>query len=111
MLPASRRLPRTAVSETAAKGRAASAGELSFKYKGLARGETTRFSVVIPKKAVPGSVGRHLVKRRVHHILAAELKKRPLSCAGVFFARKGVEKLSYHDLEALVGRLLGAARR
>ena len=109
MLPQEHRLSRENFKEVLTRGRSTAGAHFSFKYQKLRIGEKPRFSVVISKKVVKTAVGRHLIKRRVYSFLSSALKTK-LSLSGIFFARTGVDRLSFKDLTVELEGLLSVAR-
>lgn len=59
---------------------------------------TSRFAIVIPKKIIKGSVKRHLIKRKISHILKSFENKFPAHDY-IFFLGKYDETFSKEKIE------------
>ena len=110
MLPQEHRLSRETFKEVLMRGRSVPGAHFSFKYKKLGAGEKPRFSVVISKKVVKTATGRHLIKRRAYSFLSSALKTT-LPVSGIFFARGGVDLLSFKELILELEGFLSSSNR
>ena len=73
---------------------------LSFKYKLSPEAFVT---VVVSKKTIPSAVVRNKLKRRIRALFS---ESQNASLSGIFFAKKGIDTLSFHQLEKEVFSLL-----
>ena len=67
--------------------------------------DSNSFSIVVSKKVIGSAVKRNLLKKRVYSIIGGLLPSLP-SGGIIFFARKGVDKLSYQALKSEIIALL-----
>lgn len=108
MLPRARRVRKTAFNELLNRGSYGASPFFSIRFTksgqsgvGADVGITTTFStfaVVVSKKVAASAVARNKIKRKCYHALRDLLPKIKNSYKIVFFAKKGVEKLSFKEL-------------
>jgi ribonuclease P protein component len=103
-------VPRALVSEVMARGARFSSPHFSLciqrdkKFK-----DTAFFSFVVPVKVSKKAVVRNLIKRRGRAIVRTLLSPSPLSCAGLFFVKKGAEVLKFSEMREEIVFLLKKA--
>jgi ribonuclease P protein component len=66
-----------------------------------------RFRIIVSKKTIPLAVTRHLINRRLHHILAASLPSLPPRDLVIIIKSPSL-LLNFHQLEADLRHLLGS---
>lgn len=104
MLPRPKRLDRASFGSVASGKRAATR---HFSIS-LTPSPSGRAAVVVSKKVAKKSVDRHLLKRRVLAVLAADL---PAQYACIVYARAGSPTLSFKALAAEIQELLSSVRK
>lgn len=68
------------------------------------------FAVVVPKKVLAGAVARNKLKRQIFNIIDRMLKSEQASCSGIFFTKKGVDKLKFRQIVDQIGYLFSLAK-
>ncbi|MEI6296760.1 MAG: ribonuclease P protein component [bacterium] len=105
MLDKTRRIKKEYFEELLKKGKSAFSPLLSVKYLSNRQGKSI-FGFVISSKVAKKATERNLFKRRCRHIIKKNL---PLIKDGLtlsFFAKPGVTKLSFAELENEITLLL-----
>lgn len=104
MLPRPLRLTRQGFSNTRGLKRVHST-HFSLSYGHVEVAGLGGSGVIVPKKAVKGSVARHLLKRRVRAVLLPYSNP-----SGIFIvsARAKADTLSYQELEGELSALIGS---
>lgn len=92
------RLARIDFSALLKSGRRINTLHFSLLYSPTVSG----YAVVVSKKVIKTAVGRHKIKRRVQSILNTVTS----SYGYVIFARKGVNTLSFFEIQEELGTLL-----
>jgi len=67
---------------------------------------TPKFSFVVSKKVAAKAVERNRIKRRGYEAINELLKKGFNKKSGVFFAKKGISKLTFKELKEEIKSLL-----
>ncbi len=94
MLPKKRKLHKSEFPEIISKGRTFHTSHL---YARVVFDDTyTRVAFVVPKKVAKEVILRNKIKRRGYNILK-KIEIKPLR--GIFFAKKGIEKLSFEKMK------------
>ena len=70
-----------------------------------------RIAVVVSKKIEKSAVKRNKIRRRIYEILRLNLEKIPEKTDYIFVVfSKDVEKMSFSELESLLGELVSEAK-
>ena len=68
-----------------------------------------RFAFVVSKKVSPKAVGRNVLRRRGYAAIRRMRENLTNGRLGIFFFKKGADKLSYSDIEKQIRFLLERA--
>lgn len=74
---------------------------LSFKKKDKIK---PNYTIVVSKKIVSGAVSRNLLKRRIREAIKSVSTKN--SPKGIFYTKKGIEKLSFQKIKSEISSLI-----
>lgn len=111
MLSRLHRLSRDDFTYVRKKGQTFRAHLVSFTYIPCREVESPGFSVVVPKKVIRSAVKRHIVKRRIYHIVRHVMPY--MQCVeGIFFVQNvqnGFEACTYTALEKDITHVLETA--
>jgi len=102
MIPRSLRLTRKGFEHTRGLRRTASP-HFALSYGPADPSQGGGSAVIVPKKVVKSSVGRHLLKRRVRSVLRSWSSKDRIL---IVFARSGAADLTFQELEHELSSLL-----
>lgn len=113
MLPSKRRIRKTAFTKLLTGGSYGASPLLTIRFS-RSQGETgqtkseskSTFAIVVSKKVASSAVARNKIKRKCYHALRDMVPKIKDSYKIVFFAKKGLEKLSFKELEENIYSLL-----
>jgi len=98
MLPKKHRINRKLFKEVAKKGKSFSYPYFSVKI--APNGENqSRFTFVVSSKVAKRAVDRNKIKRRARNIVAKNLNKIKNPINAIIFFKKGVEKLTFAELQ------------
>ena len=109
MLPKKQRLNRGLFNETLTDGRRYTAAYLSLSLLRKAT-NSRQFAFAVSKKTARLAVTRNAMRRRGSAALATFMPQIPPATLGVFFFKKGSERLSLEELTQEIHTLLVRAR-
>lgn len=112
MLSSKRRVRKTAFSEILNRGSYGASSFFSIRFTRSSQqkaAEDSVFAVVVSKKVAASAVSRNKIKRKCYHVLRDLMPRVKKSYKIVFFAKKGVEKLSFKDFSENVFSTLSKA--
>lgn len=94
MLQSSKKLHKSEFPEIVRKGRTFHSDHLYLRV--VFSDTDSKVAFVVPKKVIKGAIQRNKIKRKGYNILK-ELDIKPLK--GIFFAKKGIEDVTFQQLE------------
>jgi len=98
MLPKKHRINKKLFEEIFKKGKIFSSSNLSLKIAPTAENRS-RFAFVVSSKVAKRAVDRNKIKRRARHIVKKMLPKIEKGLGVIIFFKKGVEKMTFSELE------------
>ena len=109
MIPKKSRINREDFEKMMKMGRLCNGGLFSLRFL-KNTGKSTHFSVVVSKKVAKTAVSRNKIRRRAYSLLRKAFKNSENPYFLALFAKKGVEKATFSEVEGEVLVLLEKAK-